>query len=570
MKLILPSEHASKSAEQQEIILRELGAIQNQSLNVGGIATSILEYLTSRRGQQHRSSESTRLLKQDLIKAIDETVYNEDQVEPIHIYLSHDGRERAQSLFLASLQYDGMVDREGRIARAHESTFQWILREDQSCDFRAPAVRWSNFCEWLKSSDQLYWITGKAGSGKSTLMKFLCSPALELFSTFISQNEQEVERAKTQLCRCSPFLKKWAGSSDLVLASFYFWNSEIEMQMTQEGLLRTLLHQVVAQRPDILPSIAPKYWESLCLFDSCVHNFTASELQEMILRAVRTLSNDSKICFFIDGLEEFGDDHQELISMVKKIIFNNSHVKMCVASRSWEVFQDALGEEASLRLEDLTLDDIKIFVQSKFRAIQDFDIMRRRYPSFANELIDNTVAKASGVFLWVDLVVASLLAGMRQGDRIQDLQRRLDELPPDLEHLYERILLSLDPFYLQHAAEYFSLVEVVERPITILQFSFADEESTKSAIGMNVGSLTQEQISLRIDSASRRLNSRCKGFLEIDRGLRSYMGSDASTLRSLQFSTCIEQSETSSNPQKRRTFSGRRRTLTSIPHYSFV
>lgn len=98
----------------------------------------------------------------------------------------------------------------------------------------------------------------------------------------------------------------------------------------------------------------------------------------------------------------------------------------------------------------------------------------------------NIVVKASGVFLWVDLVVTSLLAGMRLGDRIQDLQRRLDELPPDLEKLYEKILHGLDQFYLEHAAQYLALVESAKAPLTILEFSFADEESPGSAIKMGL------------------------------------------------------------------------------------
>ena len=143
------------------------------------------------------------------------------------------------------------------------------------------------------------------------------------------------------------------------------------------------------------------------------------------------------------------------------------------------------------------------------------------------------MAKASGVFLWVDIVVKSLLAGMRLGDRIQDFQRRLDELPPDLENLYEKILLSLDPFYLEQAVQQFALVETAEAPLTILEFSFADEETPESAMRWYIGSITIEQISLRVTAMNRRLNSRTKGFLEIDRGLQSIQRGGARPLSGL-------------------------------------
>ena len=62
-----------------------------------------------------------------------------------------------------------MEDRIERVAQAYENTFQWIW-EDRTLSEEP----WSNFVEWLESDSRLYWITGKAGSGKSTLMKFIC------------------------------------------------------------------------------------------------------------------------------------------------------------------------------------------------------------------------------------------------------------------------------------------------------------------------------------------------------------------------------------------------------------
>ncbi|KAF2676622.1 hypothetical protein K458DRAFT_410325 [Lentithecium fluviatile CBS 122367] len=521
-------DYASKSVEQQETVLQQLGVAREQRLSVGGICASILEYLASRKGGLNNQTLETRNLQQNLIKALFENCEftPAEKLQPPTIQLSQTDRDTAQSLFVASLQYDDMVDRENRIATAHESTFQWVFQDSQSQNHRIQTTKWSNLRDWLESDDQLYWITGKAGSGKSTLMKFLCSPKAEMLRAHDVQDIPNHGNARDQ-SRCHPYLEKWAGTSGLIVPSFYFWNSGMELQMSRVGLLRTLLCQVVAQRPDILPVISPKEWEIACLFGRIVADWSRFDLQQMLFRAVTTLRSDTKILFFVDGLDEFDGRHEDLISMVQDIIRDNSHVKVCVASRPWNIFQTAFRQKANLRVEDLTFDDIKNFVRSKFHADTEFESLRRRYPSFADKLMDNIVVKASGVFLWVDLVVASLLAGMRLGDRIEDFQRRLDELPPDLEKLYEKILHSLDPFYLEHAAQYFSLVETAEKPLTILQFAFADEESPQSAIKMRLGSTSDEEISLRTEALNRRLNSRCKGFLETDRGLQSIEGNDA-------------------------------------------
>jgi hypothetical protein len=69
--------------------------------------------------------------------------------------------------FLASLKYDEMNSRRSAITISHEKTFGWIFGES----IQGP---WDNFIHWLKSGEhKIYWISGKAGSGKSTLMKFI-------------------------------------------------------------------------------------------------------------------------------------------------------------------------------------------------------------------------------------------------------------------------------------------------------------------------------------------------------------------------------------------------------------
>ncbi|KAF2726585.1 hypothetical protein EJ04DRAFT_506934, partial [Polyplosphaeria fusca] len=368
-------EYASRSVEQQKAALQKLGIIHKQTLSVGGISASILDYIVSRKGTLNNSSDKITSLQQDLLQTIYETdEIKTDKEEPgsSSIHLSQTDRERAESFFIASLQYDNMVDRQSRIATAHETTFRWVLQDNLPQDHQPQTARWSDFREWLESDDQLYWITGKAGSGKSTLMKFLCSPkqpgdALDDLKSGIAQ----------ELSRCHPYLEKWAGALGLVVASFYFWNSGMGIQMSGVGLLRTLLCQVLAQRPDIIPVISPKEWESLCFFDRQIVKWASSDLHQLLLRAIESLKNDVKIIFFIDGLDEFYGSHEDLISMVKDLIRDNSHVKVCVASRPWNIFQTAFKQKANLRLEDLTFDDIRNFVQSKFHADREFKNLRR-------------------------------------------------------------------------------------------------------------------------------------------------------------------------------------------------
>ena len=108
-----------------------------------------------------------------------------------------ESQKRIQRLILHSLEYQQLKERYHNIEEAHQATFNWIFESEPN-----QSVPWSNFVEWLSSADNsrnLYWITGKPASGKSTLMKCL-------------YNED----------RTKDHLQQWAGRKRLVLASCFF------------------------------------------------------------------------------------------------------------------------------------------------------------------------------------------------------------------------------------------------------------------------------------------------------------------------------------------------------------
>ena len=50
---------------------------------------------------------------------------------------------------------------------AHSGTFGWIFQPSSANQ------SWSDFTKWLQDGEGVYWIKGKAGSGKSSLMKYM-------------------------------------------------------------------------------------------------------------------------------------------------------------------------------------------------------------------------------------------------------------------------------------------------------------------------------------------------------------------------------------------------------------
>ena len=67
--------------------------------------------------------------------------------------------------------------------------------------------------------------------------------------------------------------------------------------------------------------------------------------------------------------------------------------------------------------------------------------------SECNALITRALEKSSGVFLWVKVVVKSLIEGLKKCGRISDLRRRVELLPGELSEMYKYMLHTVAPIY---------------------------------------------------------------------------------------------------------------------------
>ena len=67
-------------------------------------------------------------------------------------------RLAVEETILGGLRFPTMTDRHDGIVEAHERTFEWIF------DMSSKETRWSNFIDWLRDRDGVYWVNGKAGS----------------------------------------------------------------------------------------------------------------------------------------------------------------------------------------------------------------------------------------------------------------------------------------------------------------------------------------------------------------------------------------------------------------------
>ncbi|KUJ13781.1 uncharacterized protein LY89DRAFT_784647 [Mollisia scopiformis] len=430
-------------------------------------------------------------------------------------------REEIMKLkILESLRYNDIKERLERIPSAYSKTFHWIFDEDgPAADLNSADEivkpenvaeardqtkhTWDNYLHWLQSDDDLYWITGKPGSGKSTLMKYLHADP-----------------------RTREHLRSWSGDLDLIVAGFFFWNSGSAMQMSERGLIQTLLYQAISKRLELVPMLFPDRWRYNQLFGNDFRPWVLSELNQ----ALETLVSDcsKRLLLFVDGVDEFEGDAMKLAGFLLSLSAQKN-VKMCVASRPWLAFEDAFKGSPSLRLEHLTAPDIKIFVLDNLSKSEVFLQLQKLKRKEADDLVLQITQKAQGVFLWVHLVVQSLLEGMRDGDSLADLQERLVYLPSGLEELFKKILGCIDARYLQQASRYFQLVRTASEPLSLLTFSYAEDGIDVAMCAKMQASELEETLQLdrnemlaeilaekmfRAENMRRRINSRSKGLLE--------------------------------------------------------
>jgi hypothetical protein len=151
------------------------------------------------------------------------------------------------------------------------------------------------------------------------------------------------------------------------------------------------------------------------------------------------------LCLFIDGLDKFDGDHEEVSELFKGI--TSTKVKVCLSSQPWVVFEECFRDFPCLKLQDLSRPDIELYVQQVLAGNSAFQRLAGRDPVSTMEFIQEIVEKADGVFLWVVLVARSLLHGIRNRDSMPDLQSRLRRIPRELEPLYNHLLNIIEPKY---------------------------------------------------------------------------------------------------------------------------
>ncbi|KAK4182420.1 hypothetical protein QBC35DRAFT_518841 [Podospora australis] len=344
--------------------------------------------------------------------------------------------------------------------------------------------------------------------------------------------------------RTQQALNHWAGSNGCIMATYFFWSAGTLLQKSLEGLLRSILFDIFVSNPSLIQLSLPERSKTLETSTLPSGRFTGfatvdgkvtdlnTWTQTQLLRALGNLSTtpsiNQKFCLFIDGLDEYYGEHSTLIQILEEISIGHNF-KLCVSSRPWNLFEDALGSDATRKLyiHELTKNDIRNYTVQTLRENPRWREEASKDPRY-NLLTEKIAERAQGVFLWVVLVVRSIKEGVINRDSIKLLQHRLRDLPSDLSEFFRHILVSIPPIYHRQTALYFQVTLQARSSLPVLLYSFLDDclESSEAIPQTCQGStaMSEADIELRYDMMVRRLNARCKGLLECVKPSQDTMG----------------------------------------------
>ncbi|RVD80112.1 uncharacterized protein DFL_008019 [Arthrobotrys flagrans] len=268
--------------------------------------------------------------------------------------------EQRQS-FMEALKFDQIDARQATIKSAHAKTCKWLLTKPEYRDWLDVNL--------ISDHHGFLWIKGKPGTGKSTIMKFALKHAEETIK------------------------------SDLIISFFFNARGE-NLEKSTIGMYRSLLYQLLKKGPKF--QFVFDSWGSL-LTSGNSDAWGIEMLQETFSRALGELGQRRLICF-IDALDECEEDQiRDMIAFFEGLgqfaVSAGIQLHVCFSSRHYPHITINKGRELILEGQEGHSHDIANYLNSELKAGRS-----KRIEEIRAEILE----KASGIFLWVVLVVQIL------------------------------------------------------------------------------------------------------------------------------------------------------------------
>ena len=352
-----------------------------------------------------------------------------------------------------ALKFEQLRSRHKTITAAHAKTCKWLFTKDEYQD-------WIDIHK-ISEHHGFLWIKGGPGTGKSTIMKFA------------------FENAMRSMKNC-------------IIISFFFNASGDSLEKSVLGMYRSLLYQLLEKCPDLSEFLDPAVPD----FDRCSTEVVAA----LFGGSVKHLEQQNLICF-IDALDECKDD--EILVMVRFFddlgqfaVSSDIQFHICFSSRHYP--HVTIDKAIHLRLEGQEghKQDMANYVASELKIGSS---------KLAGDIRAELLERASGIFLWIMLVVRDLNEEFRRG-RIHALRKRLNEIPNELDKLFQDIL-TRDTNNMDEVILCLQWILFARRPLKLeeLHFAVLSGTSPDSLSAWDPEALTQNDMARFLLNSSKGL-----------------------------------------------------------------
>ncbi|MCJ1345407.1 hypothetical protein MMC31_003614 [Peltigera leucophlebia] len=330
---------------------------------------------------------------------------------------------------LKSLSFEQMNNRGIDIEQAADGTCIWLFAH-------------KTYRQWLFQDQGLLWISGKPGSGKSTLMKYVL---------------QAIQQGESM------------SFSKPVTLSFFFHGRGVELQKTPLGLFRSLLHQLLKKFPAPLYEVVQTF-QSNCK-DMEKWEWHQKDLQRLLKACLPKVLEECAVRILVDALDECGEvAARELVTYFQDLLSWCSSAKrglsICFSCRHYPVV--AIGGGLELCVEHENHSDIRRYIEEKLQpAIQNDEELQ--------ELQDEIFNRSSCIFQWVVLVLDRAIWQHREGYSLPYILEQLYKTPAGLDSLYKDILqrLNKDKQNQPRSLKLMQWICFARRPLSLTELRFA-------------------------------------------------------------------------------------------------
>jgi hypothetical protein len=324
---------------------------------------------------------------------------------------------------------------------------------DRECVISAKGTRVAGTCEWITHNEsyrawlngngdghRVLWISGGPGKGKTMLSVFLT---------------EELEKHITR-----------ADNAEL---AFFFCSAQDEKRNTAAAVLRGLVHQIIAKRPQLVKYALP-YFETTGRTQQ-----TLSSLETLWIIFTRLVADAELGTMFcvLDGLDEC--EEGTLRVLLPRLVSlpaagapssTKGAFKLAIVSRDIPGLHSCPRVRLDPDNDEEVVRDIELFV---FARVTELSRIEGFNDDFRAYLQTALLARADGTFLWVGFAMHELL----QKQTCSEIWEALEELPSGLPAIYSRMLQRIQAKQREVSRAILRWVTMAARPLQLQELATA-------------------------------------------------------------------------------------------------